>query len=351
MKPLSVRWLAGLLLLAVAISGCYGSTRPVVKIGLIAPFEELYRDDGYEVLNAVRLAVNQRNLAGGVAGRDVALVALNDNGRPDEARRQAANMAIDGDVLGVIGPVKAGSVSAGQALSQRETPWIALTELQPAELAGGFSLALTPETLVRTAIDDLLTQPGVSSALLLSDWPEAQTADAADSVRSLPLASAESVTTKPGEGVVWLGDSAQGARLAMDLGSTVVLVGGSEVGSHMFAGRAGSDAAKAMWLSAAPGIDQMPTGFVEAYRSLAGAAPGPQAVLAYDAANLLLDAIELAAANGAAPDRSAVQQALLKLGNDGWHGSVDTVRWVPGCDIAAGCGRLSDGAVYLHPVK
>ena len=197
------------------------------------------------MLNAVRLAVNQRNAAGGVAGRHVALVALNDNGRSDEAQRQAANMAVDGDVLGVIGPVKAGSAAAGPALSQRQVPWIALTELSPADLAGGFSLALSPETLGRAAVDALLAQPGIDSALLLSDWPEAQAGAAAagDAVRSLPLASAGQVVPQPGEGVAWLGDAQQGARLAAALGSQATMVGGSEAGSHMFAGRAGSDAA------------------------------------------------------------------------------------------------------------
>ena len=43
-----------------------GSVQPTVKIGLSAPFEGLYRDLGYEVLPAVRLAVRERNAAGGV---------------------------------------------------------------------------------------------------------------------------------------------------------------------------------------------------------------------------------------------------------------------------------------------
>lgn len=351
MKPLSARWLVRLVVIAVAVSGCFGSTRPVVKIGLIAPFEELYRDDGYEVLNAVRLAVDQRNAAGGLAGRHVALVALNDNGRPDQAQRQAANMAVDGDVLGVVGPVKAGSASAGQALSQRQMAWIALTELQPAELAGGFSLALSPETLARAAVDALLVRPNIESALLLSDWPDAQAATAGDKVRSLPLMSAGEVVLKPGEGVAWLGDSEQGARLAAALGSQAMMISGSEAGSRIFADRAGDDAAQVSWLSASPGLDQMPQSFVEAYRALAGADPGPQAVLAYDAANLLLDAIELAGADGAEPERVAVQQALLKLGTAGWQGSVDTIRWDAGCGLAAGCGRSSQGPVYLHAAQ
>lgn len=81
-----------------------GSVRPTVKIGLSAPFEGLYRDLGYEALYAVRLAVQQRNGAGGVDGRYlVELVALNDFNEPEEAVLQAREMAADRGVLGVVG--------------------------------------------------------------------------------------------------------------------------------------------------------------------------------------------------------------------------------------------------------
>jgi hypothetical protein len=81
-----------------------GSVRPTVKIGLSAPFEGRHRDLGYEVLYAVRLAVRLRNEAGGVGGRYlVEFVALNDFGEPEEAIRQARKMAVDPDMLGVLG--------------------------------------------------------------------------------------------------------------------------------------------------------------------------------------------------------------------------------------------------------
>lgn len=127
----------GSLLLAV---GCYGSTPPVVKLGLIAPFEERYRDDGYAALHAVRLAVQERNAAGGVAGRQVALVALNDNGRPDEARQRAANLAVDRDVLGVLGPMQY-DAAAGPALVAQGMPWIPLGSLTPAGQPDAFAVA------------------------------------------------------------------------------------------------------------------------------------------------------------------------------------------------------------------
>jgi ABC-type branched-subunit amino acid transport system substrate-binding protein len=81
-----------------------GSTKPTVKLGLSAPFEGVERDLGYDVLHAVRLAVRQRNEAGGIADRYlVELVALNDFGEAEEAVIQARKMAVDPDVLGVLG--------------------------------------------------------------------------------------------------------------------------------------------------------------------------------------------------------------------------------------------------------
>ncbi|MBN1583215.1 MAG: amino acid ABC transporter substrate-binding protein, partial [Anaerolineae bacterium] len=92
--------------LCVLLSSCglVTRTKPVIKIGLVAPFEGRYRALGYEVLYAVKWAVQQRNEAGGVAGYMVELVALNDDDDPETSVVQARKFAIDDDVMGVIGP-------------------------------------------------------------------------------------------------------------------------------------------------------------------------------------------------------------------------------------------------------
>lgn len=95
--------LAAFCLLSVACQ-FPGSVKPTVKIGLSAPFEGRYRDLGYEALHAVRLAVRQRNEAGGIDGRYlVEFVALNDFNEPEEAVVQARKMEVDAGVLGVLG--------------------------------------------------------------------------------------------------------------------------------------------------------------------------------------------------------------------------------------------------------
>lgn len=109
-----VACVVSVLLCLVLLAGCSfpGSVKPTVKIGLSAPFEGLYRDLGYEALYGARLAVRERNAAGGVGQRFlVELVALNDFGEADKAVEQARKMAVDPQVLGVLGGFLAEAVS------------------------------------------------------------------------------------------------------------------------------------------------------------------------------------------------------------------------------------------------
>lgn len=88
---------------SVFLSSCLAVTRPVVKIGLAAPFEGRYRNLGYEVIYAVRLAVREANAAGGVAGYSVELAALDDSGEAEMAAEQARKLATDPQVMAVLG--------------------------------------------------------------------------------------------------------------------------------------------------------------------------------------------------------------------------------------------------------
>ena len=78
-------------------------TRPVVKIGLVAPFEGRYRYVGYDAIYAARLALREANAAGGVGGYNVTLVAYDDQGTVSGALTAARNLAQDPDVVAVIG--------------------------------------------------------------------------------------------------------------------------------------------------------------------------------------------------------------------------------------------------------
>ncbi len=86
------------------LPACFpGSTAPVVKIGLVAPFEGRYRAIGYEAIYAARLAIREINTTGGVNGVRVELIALDDGGGRDTAIEQARKLAFDPQVIAVVG--------------------------------------------------------------------------------------------------------------------------------------------------------------------------------------------------------------------------------------------------------
>jgi ABC-type branched-subunit amino acid transport system substrate-binding protein len=94
-------------LLLLPLSGCREDrplrVDPVVKIGLVAPFEGRNRDVGYDVIYSARLAIRQENERRGPGQVRLALVALDDFGDPTMARESAEAAALDPGIIAVIG--------------------------------------------------------------------------------------------------------------------------------------------------------------------------------------------------------------------------------------------------------
>lgn len=128
-----------LLILALLLAGC-ASVDPVVKIGLVAPFEGRHRDVGYDAIYSARLAVREINQAGGINGYRVALVALDDGGQIDLARQAAASLGVDSAVVAVVGHYLPETTSAAQ-------PVYAQSNLSPIEIGPEPFVPVDPETL------------------------------------------------------------------------------------------------------------------------------------------------------------------------------------------------------------
>lgn len=97
----SLLWAIVLLLGACIMPG---DAAPVLKIGLIAPFEGLGRPLGYAVLPAVQQVMDAANASGELGAYRLLVVALNDDLDPAVAAAQAAALAEDPAVVAVIGP-------------------------------------------------------------------------------------------------------------------------------------------------------------------------------------------------------------------------------------------------------
>lgn len=109
--------LLGLILVGLILTACDlmpQRSDPVVKIGLVAPFEGRYRDLGYDVIYSARLAIREANLASGPGQTKTLLVAVDDFGDPEIARESAKAMTLDPDVMAVIGHWLPGTTAAAR---------------------------------------------------------------------------------------------------------------------------------------------------------------------------------------------------------------------------------------------
>jgi len=326
-------------LLVVLLSACAffpHSTRPALKIGLIAPFEGLGRPWGYEVLYAVKLAVRERNAADGVAGYRVALVALNDNDDAVHAARQARKLAVDGDVMGVIGPLSRATARAvAEPLAEAGLAWL-VPASAPDEVIGayrnGFRLFASDVALAEAAIEQALQarlpqaprQVAVSSR---GDFaaPLRAAAERRGVYRPLEPPTFEGKRNPPA--IIALGGNAEEvAEMVRNLTNVrdAVIVAGPEAGRGVVAQRAGRAAEGLIWVSSAPPADRnaLPPAFVNGYQALAGGPPGSYALLAYDATNVLLEAIASDIAHHGHPTRQGVIAALSAIQMAGLGGPI-----------------------------
>ncbi len=96
--------LLSILVVAVGLmTACTNSSPYVVKIGLVAPFEGRYREIGYDVIPAARLAVREFSAQHPDAPFVVELVAYDDLADAERAVTQAERLVADAAVEAVIG--------------------------------------------------------------------------------------------------------------------------------------------------------------------------------------------------------------------------------------------------------
>jgi branched-chain amino acid transport system substrate-binding protein len=102
------------LITAGGLAGCSGGAEEpsglavsaaerIVKIGVIAPLTGTLSSTGLGLRNAVDLAVNQANAARRLDGYQLVLVAEDDAARPEQGAAAANRLASDPDIVGVVG--------------------------------------------------------------------------------------------------------------------------------------------------------------------------------------------------------------------------------------------------------
>ncbi|MCS7261366.1 MAG: ABC transporter substrate-binding protein [Anaerolineae bacterium] len=333
-----------LLLLPSAMTSCAPNlcrgTRPILKVGLAAPFEGVARPLGYEALQGVKLAIAQWNAHGGPGGYMVELVALNDANDPQEARLQAEEFLADPAVLGVIAGWNAATAQAIAPILRQRGLATVLPWSVPAELAdrGVVILAAHEGQIAQVVVEHLpLAVPRCHVAVVGDERAVAPyRALLPACVRSLapPVASHRQALQTwvagvlhdrsfPLEALILVVDSVLGGELVVALrqaGWSGWLFGAADLGSTQLTDVAGEWAEEVVIASPAPSGEDA-TFHSDEDRALF-ASLSPRGVSAYDAAHVLLAALERSVAQTGQPSRTGVIAALSGVQAQGLMGNL-----------------------------
>jgi len=104
----TIQKLVDLVLLGLVVTGC-GKKEDVIKIGFAAPLTGDQAAIGQDLANGAQMAIDEVNAQGGLLGKKVVLVKMDDEHRPEVARNVATKLASDPKVIAVVGHLNSGA--------------------------------------------------------------------------------------------------------------------------------------------------------------------------------------------------------------------------------------------------
>jgi branched-chain amino acid transport system substrate-binding protein len=116
-------------------TGSAGMTKPdsgTIKIGHFASMTGAQATFGISTDRAIRLAIKERNAKGGVKGRQIELITLDDAGKQSEAATAVTRLINDHNVVAVLGEVASSLSLAGGPIAQKSSiPMISPSSTNP----------------------------------------------------------------------------------------------------------------------------------------------------------------------------------------------------------------------------
>lgn len=295
---------------------------------------------GISTDQAIRLAIKEKNDKGGVKGRKIELVTIDDAGKQSEAATAVTRLINDHKAVAVLGEVASSLSLAGGPIAQKaKIPMISPSSTNPDVTDVGdyiFRVCFLDDFQgwvdAKFAKDDLKA----TKAAILYDQAQAYSSGLADYFEKAFKEMGGTIVTKQaytggnleissqlqsikgaGAQVVFLpgyySDAGTIIRKAKEAGITVPFLGGDGWDSEELPKIAG-DAINGHYFSNhyAPEEDRPEVkGFVEAYKKAYGKTPDGLAALGYDAALVLFDAMERAPSL----DGKALREAIAQTKN------------------------------------
>lgn len=115
----SVVGLAGLFVLSGLTGGCNKSEGGTVKVGHYASMTGSEATFGVSTDNGIRLAVKERNAAGGIKGKQITLITYDNQGKAQESVTAVTRLIQQDSVSAVLGEVASSRSLAGGPVAQK----------------------------------------------------------------------------------------------------------------------------------------------------------------------------------------------------------------------------------------
>lgn len=333
----------GSLALAACDSSSASSSKDVIRIGLEGPLTGSQSDTGTGMLRGAQLAAEELNAKGGINGRKVEIVAIDDQADP-AVGVAAANSAVKSGLDAVVGPYNSGVglktlpiYIAGGLVPLRLTSADSTTNL-------GFTLQPMTAQIAPVATDAIVKWAKATSVALIVDDTQAYNKDAAAAMaKTLPAAGVKITATVPivpGAAsyadavatalasnpqlvyvVAYYPEAGRIAKAMLDAKTTAKCMSDYGAYDNSYATVAGPAAAAACPVVGVPAPGDFPgsTSHVAAFTAKFESAPGAWSPYTYDSVLLLADAISRA--GGTSSNQLTAALAATK----GWHGWTGTV--------------------------
>ena len=309
---------AGLLLGLTLGAGAIA--QDTLTLGVLVPTTGSEATYGQDMANAVTLALDEINAAGGVLGKQVTSVVGDDGCDAQQAVNAASKLASSG-VVGIVGGYCSGATLPtlkifGDAKLPMVIPAANSTQLIPANPGNAFMINSTGNDQVAKAIE-YFDAHGIKSLAIINQG-DAYSQDLADITRARWEEAGNTVTnfetTNKGEqdyssvvtairsanpdAVFWTAYYADGGLLIRQLREGgyqgLIAVGDGSNSPELF--KIAGHAAEGEIGFSTPAAEFLPEAkaFADAYQAKFGTAPGPYSTLTYDATRLLAWAINTA---------------------------------------------------------
>lgn len=334
-------------LMAGILTGCGSSTSNTVKIGVLSELTGGNATMGNSMANGIKMAIKEANAKGGVLGKQIEAVVADNKSEPSESANAMTKLTTQDRVAAVTGVFSSSNaIAASNVAEANKVPFLAVGAtnpkvtvdekngkvkdytfrvcfIDPFQGTVGANFVLNTLKLHKAAIlvdnssdyskglsdffKDAFTKGGGS---ILAEEAYLQKDQDFKTVLTKVKAMNPEVIYVPG----YYEEVGKIVKQARELDINVPIIGGDGWDSPKLAEVATAGALNNTYFTnhySVEDISPVSQGFVEAYKKEYGQAPDAMAVLGYDAANVLIDAIKRA--NSADPAK--IREALTATQN------------------------------------